>query len=245
VSYDAKHNDANGEDNRDGVEDNLSWNCGVEGSTDDPAVRALRARQTRNFLATLFLSQGIPMLCGGDEIGRTQGGNNNAYCQDNETSWHDWGLDDARRALLDFTGRLVRLRRDHPELRRRKFFQGRPLCAAGMKDLAWLAPDGTELSALEWRAATLRAFGLRLCGDAMDDVDERGQPVAADTLLVLFNARAERVNFVLPDGHAGAVWETLLDTAVPEAPPARHACGSAVVLPDRSLRLFRAAAPAP
>jgi glycogen operon protein len=245
VSYDAKHNDANGEDNRDGVEDNLSWNCGVEGPTDDPAVRALRARQTRNFLATLFLSQGIPMLCGGDEIGRTQGGNNNAYCQDNETSWHDWGLDDARRALLDFTGRLVRLRREHPELRRRKFFQGRPLCAAGMKDLAWLAPDGTELTALEWRAATLRAFGVRLCGDAMDDVDERGQPVTADTLLVLFNARAEPVTFVLPDGHAGAVWETLLDTAAPEAPPARHACGGAVVLPDRSLLLFRAAAPAP
>jgi glycogen operon protein len=238
VSYGRKHNEPNGEGNRDGVEENHSWNCGVEGPADDPAVRALRARHARNFLATLFLSQGIPMVCGGDEIGRTQRGNNNAYCQDNETSWHDWALDDDRQALLDFTRRLVRLRREHPELRRRKFFQGRPLCLLGAKDLAWLTPGGTELTELEWGAATLRAFGFRLCGEAMDDVDERGRPITADTLVALFNAEPGPVSFVLPDSRPGALWETLLDTADPEAPPTRHVAGSAVVLAERSLRLL-------
>jgi glycogen operon protein len=172
VSYNGKHNEANGEDNRDGTDDNMSWNCGVEGSTDDPSVLASRARQTRNFLTTLLVSQGVPMLCCGDEVGRSQRGNNNAYCQDNELSWFDWELDPPRQRLLDFTRRLIGLRRQHPELHRRKFFQGRPLCAANMKDLVWIRPDGGEMSDGEWRDATRETFGYRLCGLAMDDVNE-------------------------------------------------------------------------
>jgi isoamylase len=242
VTYDRKHNEANGQDNRDGIDDDLSWNGGVEGPTEDPAIRALRARQVRNFLATLLLSQGIPMLCGGDEIGRTQRGNNNAYCQDNETSWYDWALDEDRRRLLAFTRRLIRIRSEHAELRRRKFFQGRPLCQAGMKDLAWLRPDATELTEAEWRAATLRAFGLRLCGEAMDEVDERGEPVTDDTLLVLLNAESDVVEFVLPDAHPGHGWEVLVDTAesAPPTGPPRQPVGARLGVAGRSLRLLRA-----
>ncbi len=242
VAYGQKHNEANGEGNRDGTDDNLSWNCGVEGPTDDPAVLALRDRQARNFLATLLLSQGVPMLAGGDEIGRTQRGNNNAYCQDNEISWFDWALDDRRRRLLAFTRRLIRFRRAHPELRRRKFFQGRPICAAGMKDLAWLRPDGRELTEADWASPALQAFGLRLCGQAMDEVDERGEPVAADTLLVLFNARPEEVAFVLPDAAPGTGWLLLLATErwEPPVPAPRLAAGAALVLAARSLALLQA-----
>jgi glycogen operon protein len=242
VSYDRKHNEANGEGNRDGMDENLSWNCGVEGPTADPGVRALRDRQIRNFLATLLLSQGVPMLCGGDELGRTQGGNNNAYCQDNETSWYDWRLDDRQRALLAFTRRLLRLRREHPELRRRRFFQGRPLCQAGLKDIAWLRPDGGELTEAEWQRGSLRAFGVRLCGEAMDDVDERGEPTTADTLVLLLNAEPETVPFVLPDAHPGRTWEMLVTTesGEPDRSP-RHAPGARLSVGGQSLRLLRAA----
>jgi glycogen operon protein len=242
VSYDRKHNEANGDGNRDGPEENLSWNCGVEGRTDDPGVLALRDRQARNFLATLLLSQGVPMLGGGDELGRSQHGNNNAYCQDNEASWYDWRLDDRQRALLAFTRRLIRLRRQHPELRRRRFFQGRPLCQAGMKDLGWLEPDGTELTAAEWQAATLRTFGFRLCGEAMDEVDERGEPITADTLLLLLNADAAVVEFVLPDAHPGQEWETMVETAEGAAPAGArpHPAGARLAIAGRSLRLLRA-----
>ncbi len=242
VSYDRKHNEANGDDNRDGMDENLSWNCGVEGPTDDPVVLARRERQMRNFLATLFCSQGVPMLLGGDEIGRTQRGNNNAYCQDNETSWFDWRLDDRARRLLAFTRRLIRLRREHPELHRRKFFQGRPLCHADMKDLTWLRPDGREMSEAEWRASTRGAFGFRLCGEAMDDVDERGEPITDDTLLVLLSNEPDPVPFVLPDPHPGVDWELRVDTALPGdvEPAARRAAGTAVSLGGRSLQLWRA-----
>jgi len=242
VSYNVKHNEANGEGNRDGVDDNLSWNCGAEGPSEDAGILALRARQMRNFLATLFLSQGVPMLCGGDEIGRTQRGNNNAYCQDNEVSWYDWDLAPRARALLGFTRRLIRLRREHPELRRRKFFQGRPLCDADMKDLTWIRPDGSEMAEVAWRDATLQAFGFRLCGRAMDDVDERGEPITDDTLLVLLNAGAGAVRFVLPDAHPGVRWEALLDTArEPEpAKPRVLEVGESLELVGRSLVLLRA-----
>ncbi|MEK7384818.1 MAG: glycogen debranching protein GlgX, partial [candidate division NC10 bacterium] len=242
VSYDVKHNEANGEGNRDGIDDNLSWNCGAEGPSEDARILALRERQTRNFLATLFLSQGIPMLCGGDEIGRTQCGNNNAYCQDNEVSWYDWDLDPRARALLGFTRRLIRLRREHPELRRRKFFQGRPLCDADMKDLTWMRPDGSEMADAAWRDATLQAFGFRLCGRAMDDVDERGEPITDDTLLVLLNAGAGAVRFVLPDAHPGVRWEALLDTAREHEPakPRVLDVGESLELAGRSLVLLRA-----
>jgi glycogen operon protein len=242
VSYDAKHNEANGEGNRDGTDDNLSWNCGVEGPTDDPRVLAVREQQMRSFLATLFLSQGVPMLCGGDEIGRTQRGNNNAYCQDNEISWFDWSPTARARRLLDFTRGVIRLRREHPELHRRKFFQGRPLCHADMKDVTWLRPDGTEMTEAEWRQSTLRAFGFRLCGAAMDDVDERGEPVTDDTLLILLNASADATQFVLADPHPGVCWEVLVDTALsPEPhPPAEGLVqGAKLRVEGRSLQLLR------
>jgi glycogen operon protein len=245
VSYNTKHNEANGEDNRDGTDTNLSWNCGVEGPTADPAILALRERQMRNFLATLLLSQGVPMLCGGDEIGRTQQGNNNAYCQDNTISWFDWTLDDRAGRLLAFTRRLIDLRRRHPEFRRRKFFQGRPLCDAEMKDLAWVRPDGGEMTAAEWRASTLCAFGFRLCGEAMDDVDEQGRPITGDTWLILLNAHPSDVGFVLPEAHPGVAWEAVVDTARAgePGPPERRDVGQNVSLPARSLQLLRASRP--
>ena len=240
VSYKVKHNEAN-VDLRDGAAVDLSWNCGVEGPTADPAILALRERQRRNFLATLFVSQGVPMLCGGDEIGRTQRGNNNAYCQDNEISWFDWKLDEGAGRLLEFTRSLIRLRREHPELRRWKFFQGRPLCDANMKDLLWIRPDGGEIDEAEWRDVTLQAFGFRLCGVAMDDVNEHGEPITDDTLLVLLNASPEAIAFTLPDAHPGVRWEVVVDT--------REDGGAKQVLVDvgaildvagRSLALLRA-----
>jgi glycogen operon protein len=242
VSYDRKHNEANREGNRDGTDNNRSWNCGTEGATADPAVLALRERQMRNFLATLLLSQGVPMLCGGDEIGRTQRGNNNAYCQDNEISWYDWNLDDRARRLLEFTRRLIRLRYEHPELRRRRFFQGRPLCQAGMKDIVWLRPDGVEMSEAEWRQSTLRAFGFRLCGEAMDEVNDRGEPITDDTLLVVLNSQPEAIRFVLPDAHPGSRWEVVLDTSasVPAASPRWADVGDGWAVDGRSLVLLRA-----
>jgi glycogen operon protein len=243
VSYNGKHNEANGEENRDGTDDNLSWNCGMEGATADPSVIALRERQMRNFLTTLLVSQGVPMICGGDEVGRTQRGNNNAYCQDNEVSWFDWNLNPGSERLLKFTRRLIRLRLEHPELHRRKFFQGRPLCADNMKDLVWIRPDGGEMSGGEWRDTTRQAFGYRLCGLAMDEVNERGEPITDDTLLVLFNAGAEKVQFVLPDAHPGNAWEMLVGTSSGKeaAEPHRFDVGSKIELLEKSMMLLRAA----
>ncbi|PYM61948.1 MAG: glycogen debranching enzyme GlgX [Candidatus Rokuibacteriota bacterium] len=213
VSYDEKHNEANGEENRDGSEENLSWNCGVEGPTDDPKILALRERQTRNFLATLLLSQGVPMLCAGDEVARTQQGNNNAYCQDDPTSWMDWRPDRRRRDLLAFARALVAIRRQHPVLRRRHFFQGRPIRGSEVKDLAWFRPDGHEVTDDDWSNLHTRCLGLRLSGDAMDEVDAAGRPVSDDTVLVLLNAHHEGIPFVLPAHRRGLRWEPLLDTA--------------------------------
>ena len=242
VSYGGKHNEANGEGNRDGSDDNLSWNGGVEGPTEDRAILTLRERRIRTFLATLFISQGVPMLCGGDEMGRTQQGNNNAYCQDNEISWVDWNLDDADQRLLSFTRKLIQFRKAHAELQRRKFFQGRPLCSADMKDLTWHRPDGGEMVEAEWRQATLRAFGFRLCGDAMDDVNERGEPITDDTLLVLLNAGPESVGFVLPTPHPGVAWQVMVDTddAALPGPSPPLADGSRVAVVGRSLKVLRA-----
>ena len=241
VSYEQKRNEANGRGGRDGADENLSWNCGVEGPTDDPAIRALRRRQMRNLLATLFLSQGVPMLCGGDEIGRTQRGNNNAFCQDNDISWFDWTLDEPARGLLAFTRRLIAVRREHPELHRRKFFRGSPDCAGGVKDLTWLRPDGGEMGAADWAGATT-AFGFRLCGLAMDDVNERGEAITDDTLLVLLNARPAPVDFVLPNAHPGIGWDVIVETADDE-PSAKHAMreeGTPFSLAGRALVLLRA-----
>jgi glycogen operon protein len=242
VSYNAKHNEANGEENRDGSDDNLSWNCSAEGATDDPSILVLRERQTRNFLTTLFVSEGVPMLCAGDEVGRTQRGNNNAYCQDNEISWFDWSLDSQRQALLKFTRKLIRLRLQHAELHRRKFFQGRPLCDATMKDLVWFRPDGREMNESEWRDTTRQTFGYRLCGLAMDEVNDKGEPITDDTLLILFNASAEQVHFALPDAHPDNLWEMLIDTGREDEAEDqfRFDVGSKVALPERSMMLLRA-----
>ena len=211
VAYTQKRNEANGEDNRDGTDDNASWNCGAEGPTDDHQVLALRERQQRNFLATLFLSQGVPMLSGGDEIGRTQGGNNNAYGQDNEISWFDWPLAPAAPRLLEFTARLVRLRLDHPVFQRRRFFQGRRIHGSAVKDLSWLRPEGTEMTAEEWSNSFSRGLGLQLAGDAIEEMNDDGLPITDDTFLILLNAQDQPVPFVLPT-HEGGTWEPVLDT---------------------------------
>ena len=212
VSYNVKHNLANGEDNRDGTDDNGSWNCGIEGPTADPAVVALRERQMRNLLATLFLSQGIPMLLSGDEMGHTQRGNNNAYCQDNELSWLDWPPTESGRRLIDFTRRLIRLKHANPVFHRRTFFQGRRIHGSAVKDLAWFRPDGHEMTDEEWQNSLSRCLGLRLSGDAIEEVDDMGEPIVGDTFLILLNAHHEPVPFVLP-AHEGRVrWEPVLDT---------------------------------
>jgi glycogen operon protein len=216
VSYNEKHNEPNGEDNQDGTDNNVSWNCGVEGLTDDPAILTLRERQKRNFLATLFLSQGVPMLCGGDEIGRTQQGNNNAYCQDNEMSWLDWKLDKTRRSLLTFTRTVIALRLQHPVLRRRQFLYGRRIRGSEVKDLAWFRPDGKEMTEESWHDPLARCIGLRLAGDAIEEVDSQGNLILDDTVLILLNAHHEPLPFILPAHRPGVKWELILDTRTPD-----------------------------
>ncbi len=213
VSYNDKHNEANGEDNRDGHNHNLSWNCGAEGPTDDPRINRLRAQQSRNFIATLLLSQGVPMITAGDEIGRTQNGNNNAYCQDNETSWVDWSLDGDRERLLAFTRRMIALRRAHPTFRRRDFFQGRPIYGGDIKDIVWLRPDGNEMTRHEWESEHARALAVYLAGAGLAEVDSRGRPLADDDFVLLFNASAEPVEFRIPERLGAGRWLVVLDTA--------------------------------
>ncbi len=212
VSYNEKHNEANGEGNRDGDNNNHSWNCGVEGPTDDPKIIALRERQRRNYLATLFLSQGVPMLLAGDEFGRSQGGNNNAYCQDNEISWLSWERDQGAQSLLSFTRGLIQFRAEHPVLRRPKFFQGRKIRGQEVKDIMWFNPGGTEMTDEEWNSHFVRCLGMLLSGKTIDVRDERGEPIIDDTLLVLFNAHHAAQRFVLPGQHE-VRWSLLLDTA--------------------------------
>ena len=213
VSYNHKHNEANGEDNRDGTDDNRSWNCGVEGETDDPEVRALRHRQQRNLMATLLLSQGVPMLLGGDELNRTKLGNNNTYCQDNELNWMDWELDDDAEELLAFTKRLVALRRDHPVFRRRKFFQGRPIHGSDLADIGWFGPDGTEMDRDQWFSGKVVAIGMFLNGDEISEPGPRGERIVDDSFLVLLNG-PDPVDFRLPDGKWASSFELVLDTAL-------------------------------
>jgi glycogen operon protein len=240
VSYDHKHNEANGEHNRDGHNHNLSWNCGVEGPTSDPAVLALRAQQQRNFIATLLLSQGVPMLLAGDEMGRSQAGNNNAYCQDNPTSWVDWALDVHRQALLGFTRRLVALRQRHPVFRRRDFFQGRPLFGSSVHDIVWLQPDGSEMTEQAWGQGHARELAVFLSGDGLMEVDAQARPLLDDSFLLLFNADAEAVPFTLPAGLAAGEGELLVDTRSAEPPAGvRIEPGRPYLLPGRALALFR------
>ncbi|MEU9475785.1 glycogen debranching protein GlgX [Streptomyces sp. NPDC048191] len=221
VSYNDKHNEANGEDNRDGESHNRSWNCGVEGATRDPAVLELRARQQRNLLATLLLSQGIPMLCHGDELGRTQKGNNNAYCQDNDISWVDWELTREQRSLTEFTRRLIALRAAHPVLRRRRFFRGETATNAAqpLPDLMWLRPDAREMTGRDWQRGDAHSVGVFLNGDAIAERDAHGRRMVDDSFLLLVNGYWGPVDFRLPDGTFGERWTTLIDTADPDGIP--------------------------
>ena len=212
VSYNDKHNEANGEDNRDGHTHNLSWNCGVEGPTEDGAVIELRERQTRNFIATLMLSQGVPMLLAGDEFGRSQGGNNNAYCQDNEISWLDWEAATRHPELVRFVQRMIRVRREHPVFRRRRYFQGRPI-RGGVKDILWLDPDGVEMTDHEWSQEFARSMALYLAGDSLLETDRRGHALHDDNILLLLNAHHDAIDFMLPALHERSAWQVLVDTS--------------------------------
>jgi glycogen operon protein len=239
VSYNDKHNEANLEDNRDGSDRNLSWNCGVEGPTDDPAVLALRARQKRNFFATLLLSQGVPMLLAGDELGRTQAGNNNAYCQDNELSWLDWRPEAIEHELAAFVRSLIAFRKRHPLFRRRRFFQGRLIRAEHVKDLVWLNPDGKEMSDEQWRQDFARCLGVYYGGRAIDDLDDQGRPIRDDDFLMLLNAHHEDIAFTLPALGANGRWGVVFDTARGAESEVRlYGAGEAYPLLARSLVLL-------
>jgi isoamylase len=230
VSYNGNHNEANGEDNRDGDNENRSWNCGMEGPTDDPVVNTLRARQQRNVLATLLLSQGVPMLLGGDELGRTQGGNNNAYCQDNETSWYDWEHPDE--ALLAFTRRLIQFRNAHPVFRRRRFSTAR--------EMAWFRPDGKRMTGEDWDSGFGKAVGVTLDGDAITETDARGEPISGESFLLVFNAHFEALDFRMPD--SGERWLRVLDTADAFNEGDTPAAGEPATVEARSIAVFRRAA---
>jgi isoamylase len=221
VSYNVKHNEANGENGRDGSDDNRSWNCGAEGPVSDPAVNALRARQVRNFLVTLLCSQGVPMLLAGDEMGRSQQGNNNAYCQDNELSWVDWAGDQEQADLIRFTATLAQLRREHPVFRRRRFF-------SGQQDIGWLSPSGAEMTEADWRAATVRSLAVFLNGSAITEPGPRGERVRDGDFVLLFNADREPVTFTLPADRFAGDWAVIIDTAM--------AAGQAASLAPAGLR---------
>jgi glycogen operon protein len=247
VSYNEKHNEANLEGPGPGAEDNRSWNCGAEGPTDDPNINELRRRQQRNFLATLFTSQGVPMLLGGDEIGRTQGGNNNAYCQDNEISWYDW--DDADEDLLSYTKGLIALRQAHPVFRRRRWFQGRQIHGENVTDIAWFVPDGALMDDEHWSEADAKAIAMFLAGDDLG-VDQRGERITDSSFFVMLNAADNNVIFSLPEERWGKRWRLVLDTrdsSLPPPPPppttssadeATHPAGSSYELIGRSVAVL-------
>jgi isoamylase len=248
VSYNAKHNEANGEGGRDGSDDNRSWNCGTEGPTEDPAILALRKRQEGNFLATLLLSQGVPMLAAGDELGRSQQGNNNAYCQDNEISWVHWPTaataEGAGPVLLELTQRLIRLRRGHPVFRRRRYLQGRPGRGADdqLGDVAWFTSGGEEMTEQDWEAGYAQSLTVFLNGGAITEADRRGQPIRDDSFLLLFNASARQLPFTLPPARYGELWEAVLDTAQPAErfeDAVTVKAGGLVQVGDRSMQVWR------
>ncbi|MBA3449631.1 MAG: glycogen debranching enzyme GlgX, partial [Chloroflexia bacterium] len=242
VSYNDKHNEANGEENRDGHDHNVSWNHGAEGETDDPAIIAAREQTKRNLMATLLLSQGVPMIAHGDEIGRTQGGNNNVYAQDNEISWVDWNLDDRTRALLEFTRELIAVRDRHPSLGRPRFFQGRKIRGSPVEDLAWFRPDGEPMTDEEWDVGWARAIGMRLGGKALSELDAEGNRRVDDDLFLLLNGHYEPVSFCIPP-EGNDEWTVLVDTATGEVQ--RNGGGRTITagedfeLPARSLLLLR------
>ena len=246
VSYNEKHNEANGEDNKDGSDNNDSWNMGVEGPTDDQEINRLRERQMRNFLATLLLSQGVPMLAGGDEVARSQMGNNNCYCQDNELTWMDWNLDERRERLREFTCRIIALRLAHPNLHRRKFFQDREVRRRSdgslvllEKDAVWFNPDGNEVSDDAWNAEWNRAIALLLNGCTLQVSDEDGDPVIDDSFLLLVNAADQGVEFTIPQSPRGKAWRQIVDTENLEDPFGVTAVGDSVIVGGRALKLLR------
>ena len=241
VSYNDKHNEANGDENHDGDSHNRSWNCGIEGPTDDPNIDSLRRRQQRNFLTMLFLSQGVPMLLGGDEFGRTQKGNNNAYCQDNEISWLNWQRNEKQNRLFEFTKKLIEFRREHAVFRRPKFFQGRRVRGGEIKDVMWFNPGGNEMSDEEWNSPFVRCLGMLISGDAVDLVDAQGEPVRDDTFLLLINAHQEPIPFVLP-GEEHLEWEQILETTNEDGflkEPKKFSSGEDVDLNGRATYLFK------
>lgn len=241
VSYNAKHNAANGEFNQDGHSNNVAANYGAEGPTADPAILATRARQQRNMLATLLLSQGVPMLLGGDEINRTQGGNNNAYCQDNEISWFNWNLSDRDRELKQFVTWLTTIRKDRPLLRRRRFFKGMPETPTGFKDASWIRPDGQEMTEADWHHPN-SAIGLRMAGDAIDESDAAGMPFSEPTLLLLLHAGREPIQFLLPSverGEADTTWAVILDTDTATGErTAKYPSQTPITVPGRTVMLL-------
>jgi glycogen operon protein len=255
VSYNEKHNEANGEDNADGESHNRSWNHGVEGETDDPAVLELRERQKRNILTTLLLSQGVPMIAHGDELGRTQQGNNNVYCQDNALSWVDWERAHDNDRLVAFTARLARLRAEHPIFRRQRFFQGRPLRGQGVDDIAWLGPDAQPMSDEDWDGTHTRTLTVYLNGRGIPDRDDLGVRVEDDSFLLLVNAQHEQQTVTVPDDSYGSAWRVVIDTAAPDAafdsatpdsaapgeadPDAAVQPGQSVDLPPRSMLVLQ------
>jgi len=244
VSYDRKHNEANGDRNRDGTDDNRSWNCGAEGPSDDPAINELRARQVRNFLVTLFCSQGVPMLLAGDEMSRTQQGNNNAYCQDNELSWMDWEAAGKHQDLIDFTCALSELRRAHPVFRRRRFFSGQAPAArngadSGLQDLLWLTPAGREMTDSDWHTGYARSLAVFLNGEAITEPGPHGETVRDDDFLLLFNAHREPVRFTLPGRRFGPGWDVLIDTAAAGRAEASVPAEGSAELAGRSIMVLR------
>jgi isoamylase len=222
VTYNGKHNEANGEGGADGESHNRSWNCGEEGPTEDSAIRVLRERQKRNFLATLLLSQGVPMIAHGDEIGRTQSGNNNVYCQDNELSWVDWADEPEKDVLLDFASTVTRLRAAHPVFRRRRFFQGRPIRGSNIEDIAWLRPDGQQMSDEDWNVGFARSVAIFLNGKSIPEHDDVGEQIVDDSFLLLINAHHQQMTFTLPDEAYGHTWQIVIDTADPLLAHARR-----------------------
>ncbi|MGV0853113.1 glycogen debranching protein GlgX [Mycolicibacterium phlei] len=244
VSYNEKHNEANGEDNNDGESHNRSWNCGVEGPTDDAEINALRARQQRNFLTTLLLSQGVPMIAHGDELGRTQQGNNNVYCQDNELSWIDWPNADTE--LMEFTRAVSQLRAEHPVFRRRRFFSGRPVRQRGgqrLPDIAWLSPDGSEMGDDDWDSGFAKCIAVWLNGQGIPDLDVRGQRVVDDSFLLCFNAHYEPIDFVVPDKRFGTAWRAVIDTAAGLGDELTVAAGEKITVDARAVVVLQAETP--
>jgi glycogen operon protein len=245
VSYNDKHNEANGENNQDGTNENNSWNCGAEGPTDDSTINALRAQQKRNFVATLLLSAGVPMLLAGDEIGHTQQGNNNAYCQDNETTWLKWNITDEQRAFLGFVRSVINIRQTQPVFQRRKFFLGRQNDGADVPDISWFQPSGEEMSDEAWNAGYTQCLGVRLPGDLIGEVNERGEPITGDSIVLLVNAHHEPIPFTLPSGGEGQEWERLIDTADPEVETIKQKVAEQYEIQGRSMVILRSKPPQP